>query len=154
MRTVTTDAEVYLERIEKINCLIINKWEDHQRWMSIAQGSGGSSGGDGGSSRNIDKTQNAIIKYMSLDTEIDELKNERREIIGNIEKLPILEYKILYALYVSGLTIKEIVHKEKLSYESVKKHKKIGLRLIRDIINVPKDTPKYPEIPKDTHKTS
>jgi DNA-directed RNA polymerase specialized sigma subunit len=145
------NAEEYLERIEKIDSLIINKWEDYCKWNSIASGAGGS-GGDSGSSssRKIDKMQNAIVKYMGIDTEIEKLKEERKGIIRNIEKLPVLEYKIIYAFYVSRLTVKEIVHREKLSCECVKKHKKKGLRMIQNMITVPQNTSKYPQIPLNT----
>lgn len=127
-------AEIYLERIKKIDAIIENKIEDHHRWVEVANGLGGFSGEKVSSGRSLDKIPNAIARYCDIEAEIDGLQQERKAIIDKIENLPTLEYKIIYEIYVKGHTIKETAHSLKISTEFVKKHKRKGLTLIGEMI--------------------
>lgn len=131
------NAEQYLQRIEKIDALTRDKLEDHQRWIDIANSLGGSSEGERvQTGRCFDKIQNAVAHYSDIEMEIDKLMSERKRIIANIEKLPVMEYKIIYTLYVSRKckTVKELAGMLSVSFDSVKQHKKNGLRLIQKMI--------------------
>lgn len=131
------NAEQYLKRIEKIDALTHDKLEDHQRWIDIANSLGGSSGGERvQTGRCFDKIQNAVAHYSDIEREIEKLISERKTIIATIEKLPVLEYKIIYVLYVSRKckTVKEIAGMLSISLDSAKKHKTNGLRLIQEMI--------------------
>lgn len=129
-------AEEYLQRIEKLDSMIANRIEDHHRWVEIANGLGGFSGEKVSSGRSLDKIPNAVAKYCDIEKEIDGLKAERKAIIDKIENLPTWEYRVIYSLYVKGLTIKECAYsfKPRKSTEFVKKHKHIGLALIGEMI--------------------
>lgn len=128
-------AEAYLERIRKIDAMLEHRIEDHHRWVEVANGLGGFSGGEKVSSgRAFDKLPNAVARYCDIEEEIAKLRQERKEIIDTIERLPTTEYKIIYKIYVLGLTIKETAHALKTSTEAVKKHKRKGLTLIGKMI--------------------
>ncbi len=128
-------AEEYLDRIHKIDAMIENKLDDHHRWVGIATGIGGGNDGERvGTGRHLDKIPNAVAHYCDIEQEISELRQERKDIIGTIERLPTIDYKIIYALYVNGLTIKEVSGKICQSCEFVKKHKKRALARIEAMI--------------------
>ena len=128
-------AEEYLGQIKKIDAIISNKSEEYIRLTEIAAGLGGFSVGDKvKSSRNLQQIPNAIVKYVDIEREINELKRKRDEIIKTIEQLPYIEYKVIYMLYVGDSTYKEIAYEFGMSYEWVKKHRKMGLRRIQGII--------------------
>lgn len=143
------NAEKYLERISKIDSLIRNRIEDHEKWVVIAEGLGGGQSDGVQASKNLHKTSDAIGRYVDIEREIYSLRQERKEIIDTIEKLPNAEYSVIYALYVSNLSVKEIAYQFHKSYEWVKKNKKNGLSLIQLLIGE-KNTQEYPKIPKDT----
>lgn len=128
-------AEQYLERIKKIDEMIRNKKEDHQRWVEIAEGLGGFSVGDKvQSSRNLRQIPDAIGRYIDIEQEINDLEQERQRIIKTIEKLPIDEYKILYGIYVKDSTMKDLVYSLGMSYSWVKQKKKEGLERIQSFL--------------------
>ena len=127
--------EQYLERIKKIDEMIRNKKEDHQRWVEIAEGLGGFSVGDKvQSSRNLRQIPDAIGRYIDIEQEINDLEQERQRIIKTIEKLPIDEYKILYGIYVKDSTMKDLVYSLGMSYSWVKQKKKEGLERIQSFL--------------------
>lgn len=129
-------AEKYLEQIQKIDNIIINKLKDHKHWVELATGIGGFSVGERvKSSPNLQKGADAIGAYIDLEGEIAELKRKRGAIIATIEQLPPIEYKILYKIYVEGQTFKEIAYKFDKSYEFVKIRKRHALHLLQTILD-------------------
>lgn len=131
-------AVEYLDQIKKIDAIIINKGEEYQHYVELASGLGGFSVSERvQSSRNLQQIPNAIIKYVDVEREINELKRKRAEIIKNIERLPSAEYKVIYALYVQDYTLKEVAYKCQKSYEWVKQKKARGLKLIQAMIDAP-----------------
>lgn len=64
-------AEKYLEQIKKIDAIIVDKLNDHKRWVELATGLGGFSVGERVSAtRNLHKGADAIGKYIDLEREI------------------------------------------------------------------------------------
>lgn len=129
-------AEEYLRRIRKIDALLINKVEEYERCVGMAQGLGDMSVAERvKSSRNLQQIPNAIAKYIDIEREIEDLRNERESIIRTIEKLPLTEYNVVYSIYVAGLTHKEIAFKYDRSYEWVKIWKRKALERIEEFIS-------------------
>lgn len=129
------NAEQYLERIKKIDAIILNKKEDHQRWVEIAEGLGGFSVGDKvQSSKNLRQIPDAIGRYIDTEKEIKDLEQERQRIIKTIEGLPIDEYKVIYGIYVKGNAMKEIAYSLGRSYRWVQQRKNDGLKRIQAIL--------------------
>lgn len=129
-------AEEYLDQIQKIDDIISNRREDYKRWVEIASGLGDFSVSERvQSTRNLQKNQNAIISYVAIEKEIDELNRKRDEIIRTIERLPSGEYKVIYRIYVKGNSLKEIAYELRKSYEWAKQRKQRGLALVQQMID-------------------
>lgn len=130
-------AEEYLEQIKTIDGIIVDKMKDYKRWKDIADSYGGgfSVTERVQTTRNLQKGSDAIIEYISIDGEIKALKNKRQGIINTIQSLPYYEYKILYAIYVDGLMVKELPSLFDKSYEWAKKMKRQALDHVQQIID-------------------
>jgi hypothetical protein len=65
------NAEKYLERVKMIDAILINKLEDHRRWVEVADSLGGFSVGERvQSSPNLQKGAAAIDHYLDLEREM------------------------------------------------------------------------------------
>lgn len=129
-------AEQYLDRIKKIDSMIINKKRDYDRWVEVAEGFGGAALGERvQATRNLHKGADAIDSYIDVEREITALKQERLSIIKTIERLPCDEYEVIYKLYVEDISMKEIAYIKKRSYEWVKTKKKCGLLHLQEILD-------------------
>jgi DNA-directed RNA polymerase specialized sigma subunit len=129
-------AEEYLEQIRKIDTIIINKLNDYHRWVEIAEGMGGVSVGDRvQTSKNLHQIPDAIGRYIDIEREIEELKRKRQAIIGTIERLPSIEYRLLYQIYVNEKMLKELPSMFGMSYDWVKKTKARALRNVQAILD-------------------
>lgn len=132
------DAEKYLERVKMIDAILINKLEDHRRWVELADSLGGFSVGERvQSSPNLQKGAAAIDRYIDIEREMSELRAERKERIDTLQELPCHEYDILYSLYVATppLSFRAIACKHGKSYDWVKKGKRRGLEQLQKILD-------------------
>ena len=133
-------AEEYLERIKKLDAILENKIEQYVKWKGIAESMQGFSDSENvGGTRRLDKIPNAVAHYIDIDNEIKDLIGKRKAILQQIESLPTLEYQVIYAIYVNGLTFKEISAKIDKSKDMVKKLKQDALAKLDKLI-----TPNYP----------
>lgn len=139
-------AETYLERVKKIDVLILNKMREHARWVDSAEGlSGAASGERVQSTRNLHRGADAIGNYIDLEREINALETEKQNIIHTIERLPSVEYDILHKLYVGNYdkkldrmqysTLKDIAFRYKKSYDWAKKKKQHAMRLLGAVLD-------------------
>lgn len=129
-------AVEYLDQIKKLDAIISNKGEEYRRSVELASGLGEFSVGERvQASRNLQQIPNAIARYIDIEREIDELKRKRSEIIGTIERLPSVEYKILYQLFVKDSTLKELAYQFDKSYDWVKKKKHKALKIVQGMID-------------------
>lgn len=139
-------AETYLERIKKIDVLILNKMREHARWVDSAEGLSGAAFGERvQSSRNLHRGADAIINYTVLEGEINALEVEKQNIIRTIERLPSEAYDVLYMYYVGKYdkklgcmqyaSLKDIAFKYKISYDGAKKKKQRAVRLLQEILD-------------------
>lgn len=129
-------AEEYLDHIKKIDSMIKNKLRDHARWLEVADGLGGAALGERvQSSRNLHRGSDAIDTYIDLEREINALKQKRQHIINTIERLPNVEYEVIYKLYVETYTLKEVAYHFGKSYDWVKRHKHNALELLQNILD-------------------
>lgn len=133
-------AAQYIERINKIDAIIDNKKEDYSRWLGIAEGMGGFSASEGvQSSKNLQKMPDAVGRYMEIEREIDALKAERENIIKTLEKLPTVEYSLIFKLFVHGYSLKQIAKHFDRSYEWAKKKKRTALEHLQMILDERKE---------------
>lgn len=139
-------AEKYLERVKKIDALILNKKREHRRWVDAAEGLGGVASGDRvQTTRNLHRGADAIGKYIDLESEIKALEAEKQNIIRTLESLPSVEYDILHKLFVGKYdkkldsmqyySLKDIAYQYKKSYDWAKKKKRHALRLLQTLLD-------------------
>jgi hypothetical protein len=127
-------AEEYLLQIAKLDNIIINKLNDYNRWVTIAEGLGGFSVGDRvQASRNLQRGSDAVLRYIDIEREIKQLRQKRQDIISTIERLSVNEYKVLYGVYVEGKMLKECTFG--MSYEWAKTTKEKALAHVQAIID-------------------
>ena len=138
------DSVTYLEQIKKLDRMIQNKQNEYVRWKETAKGITSASqsvlierkinGQKKLELQNMERVQGsasgdkigvAVAEYTTLETEIEELKTKRRNIIQTIELLNYDEYDLLYQVYVNYFTIKAVAS---FNYKSnswaVKTHKR------------------------------
>lgn len=129
-------AVEYLDQIKKIDAIISNKNEEYRRLVELSSGLGDFSVSERvKSSRKLQQIPNAIAKYIDIEREIEDLKRKRAEIIGTIERLPSVEYKIIYMLFVKDYTMKEIAYHFHKSYDWAKKKKGKALKMLQNMID-------------------
>lgn len=129
-------AEQYLEQIQKINDIILDKLKERRRWVDIAEGVGGFNVSDKvQSSRNLHRGADAIAEYIDIDREIKALERQKNGIIDDLQMLPRNEYKVLYKIYVEGFMVKELPSELNKSYAWVKMKKRRGLDMLQEIID-------------------
>ena len=108
-----SEAQLYLEQIEKLNALIENKTAEIAQWRSVALCATAHSEGDRvQSSGNQQKMADAVERMVDLEREItvliDRLIDKKLEIVSTIERLNATEYDVLHKRYVQGMFFDEI----------------------------------------------
>lgn len=131
-------AEKYIAQVKKLDVIILNKYKERKRWEEIADSLGGFSVSDRvQTTKNPHRGTDAVDEYLDIDREIEVLKQERQAIINTIQRLPFIEYDILYKLFVEEkeYTLKEIAYEYSKSYEWAKARKKKALKHLQQIID-------------------
>ena len=109
-----SEAQRYLEQIEKLETLIENKLIEKNRWMEIAMGITANMEGERvQSSGTKNKMGDAVSKCVDIESEIDryidELVEKKKSVTQTIEKLEsINEYKVLHMRYIQFIELAEI----------------------------------------------
>ena len=116
------NAKEFLLQIKKLDKLIENKFAEVQRWKEIANNTTVNMSGERvQSSGSHDTIANAICTYLDLEREIkqsiDELIDNRKEILDVIEQLSATEYDILHKIYVQDFTLQEVASLYDRRYE-------------------------------------
>ena len=109
-----SDAQVYLEQVEKLDAIIKNKLIEKQQWKDIALGITANMEGERVQSSGAkSKMANAIERCVDMESEIDSLVDilidTKKEVIQTIEGLysPI-EYNVLHMRYIQFKDLQEI----------------------------------------------
>jgi hypothetical protein len=109
-----SEAQVYLEQVEKLDSIIRNKLIEKQQWRDIALGiTANMSGEKVQSTGSQSKMADAVIKCADIETEInsliDKLIDTKKEVIQTIEKLDsATEYNVLHMRYIQYKGLQEI----------------------------------------------
>lgn len=129
-------AEEYLQQIKKLEAMIKNKTAEMKRWMAIAQSCGNFSDSERvQTTGNPSKMSDAISTYLDIESEIAQLKAERKAIITTIESLPTLEYDVLHKIYVQEWSLTDIADFYDKSYSWATKIKSRALNLLQAILD-------------------
>lgn len=136
-----SEAQVYLEQVERLDARIKNKLIEKQQWKDIALGITASMDGERvQSSGTKDKMASAVERCVDIEAEIDSLIdnliNAKKDVIRTIEQLysPI-EYDVLHKRYIQYMTLQEIADHYGRNYEWAKVTCKRGCNHVQVILS-------------------
>lgn len=101
-----SQAQAYLEQVEKLDAIIQNKLIEQRQWKDIALGITANMEGERVQSSGANnKMANAIAKCVDMEAEIDSLVDKlvdvKKDVIQTIEQLPsAIQYKVLHMKYI------------------------------------------------------
>ena len=109
-----SEAQIFLEQVEKLDSIIRNKLIEQKQWRDIALGITASMDGEKvQSTGSQSKMADAVIECVDMETEIsgliDNLIDIKKEIIQTIERLDsATEYNVLHMRYIQYKSLQEI----------------------------------------------
>lgn len=133
-------AQVFLERVEKIDAILENKLIEQMQWREVALNISANMGGEKvQSSHSPSKMADAVIKCVALEDEIaeclDRLIEEKKRVVGVLEKLySPTEYKILHMRYIQYISLSDIAEKLDKEYTWVTTTHGRALKNVQKII--------------------
>lgn len=123
--------EDYLGMIEKLNLLINNKILEKEELFTITTKTTQANDGMPHATGTSDKVGNGAVKLVQKAHEIDEaidlFYDLKQEIIGQMQKLPVSEYNILYQSFVLGAALGAIADDLGMSLTQVKRERRNGI---------------------------
>jgi hypothetical protein len=120
-----SDAQVYLEQVEKLEMVIRNKLIEKQQWKDIALGITANMEGERVQSTGAkSKMANAVAKCVDIEAEIDDLIDRlidlKKEVTATIEQLQSpTEYNLLHMRYIQFIPLKDIAERWHTEYTNV-----------------------------------
>ena len=116
-------AQIFLERVEKIDTLIENKLMEQRQWRELAECITANMDGERvqSSSTITSKMANAVLNCVAMEDEIaeavDRLIAEKKDVTQTIEKLySPTEYKILHMRYIQHISLTDIADRMDQEY--------------------------------------
>lgn len=109
-----SDAQIYLEQVEKLDMIIKNKLIEQQQWRDIALGITANMDGERVQSSGAkDKMASAVERCVDMEAEIDglidRLIDTKKDVTQTIEQLySPTEYNVLHMRYIQYKTLEEI----------------------------------------------
>ncbi len=109
-----SEAQRYLEQAERLDSMVANKLIEKAQWRDVALGITASMDGERvQSSGSKSRLENAVVKIVDVEAEIDSLIDElidtKKDIIKTIEQLySPTEYNVLHMRYIQYMPLQEI----------------------------------------------
>lgn len=109
-----SEAQTYLEQVEKLDARIRNKLIEQQQWRDIALGITANMEGErvrssGAKSKMADAVERCVDMEAEIDGLIDILVDTKKEVIQTIEQLDsAVEYDVLHRRYIQFQGFQEI----------------------------------------------
>ena len=136
-----SEAQIFLEQVEKLDSIIKNKLIEKQQWKDLALGITANMDGERvQSSGTKDKMANAVSKCVDIEAEIDSLIDKlidaKKDVIQTIEQLySPTEYKLLHLRYIQYVPLKDIADMWGAEYTNITTTHGRALRNVQDILN-------------------
>lgn len=136
-----SNAQLYLEQVEKLDSIIKNKLIEQQQWRDIALGITASMEGERVQSSGAkSKMANAVEKCVDMESEInsliDELIDTKKKVIQTIEQLySPTEYRLLHLRYIQYVPLVEIAEVWGVEYTNITTTHGRALKNLQDILN-------------------
>ena len=143
-----SEAQIYLEQVEKLDSIIKNKLIEQRQWKDIALGITASMDGERVQSSGAkNKMANAVEKCVDMESEIDSLIDKlidiKKDVIQTIETLySPMEYNVLHMRFIQFKTLQEIADHYGRDYDWAKDTSKRGCSHVQAILNKKRNTPK------------
>jgi hypothetical protein len=138
-KKVKSDAQLFLEAVEKQEAVIKNKLIEKQQWKDIAMGITASMEGERvKSSGTKSKLSDAIDKCVDIETEIDDLIDKlidlKKEVTAVIEQVQSpTEYNLLHMRYIQYIPLKDIAERWHTEYTNVTTAHGKALKKVQEI---------------------
>lgn len=136
-----SEAQLYLESVERLDVRIRNKLKEQQQWKDIALGITANMDGErvqssGGKDKMASAVERCVDMEAEIDNLIDELINAKKDVIQTIEELySPTEYDVLHKRYIQYMTLQEIADHYNRNYEWAKTTCKRGCQHVQVILN-------------------
>ena len=136
-----SEAQVFLESVERIDARITCKLIEKQQWRDLALGITAKMDGDRvQSSGASDKIGNAVGRCVDIEAEIDALIDNlvetKKEVIQTIEQLySPTEFKLLHLRYIQYVPLKDIADRWGVEYTNVTTTHGRALRNVQEILD-------------------
>jgi DNA-directed RNA polymerase specialized sigma24 family protein len=134
-------AQIFLERVEKIDTILENKLIEQQQWRSLATSISANMDGERvQSSSPKSKLENAVVNCVAMEDEIcecvDKLIEEKRKVTKVLESLySPTEYKILHMRYIQYISLSDIADRLNREYTWVTTTHGRALKNVQKIID-------------------
>ena len=136
-----SNAQIYLEQVEKLDTIITNKLIEKQQWKDIAMGITANMDGERvQSSGGKSKMAEAVIKCVDIESEIDRLIDQlvdtKKDVIQTIEQLySPTEYNVLHMRYIQYLSLQDIADNYGRDYGWATTTHGRALKSVQDILD-------------------
>ena len=136
-----SEAQVYLEQVEKLDAIIKNKLIEKQQWKEIALGITANMEGERvQASGTKNKMADAVAKCVDIESEIDGLIDKlidmKKEVTQTIEKLESpSEYRLLHMRYIQFIPLKDIAERWNTEYTNVTTAHGRALKNVQEIMD-------------------
>ena len=120
-----SEAQIYLEQVERLESIIKNKLIEKQQWKEIALGITANMDGERVQSSGAkDKMGSAVAKCVDIEAEIDSLIDKlidtKKEVTQVIERLQsVMQYNVLHQRYIQYRTLQEIADSFGVEYSCI-----------------------------------
>ena len=126
----------YLERIRTIDGLIVDLQEDANNWRDIAASLGCQQTDERVQSSRANNSMNALSVALDIERDIQQLWEERKEIVNVIKSLPAPESGVLYKKYVLGMDYYKIADAfNNKSYSWATSVHGSGLQMVKKVLD-------------------
>ena len=112
-----SEAQVFLEQVERLDARITNKLIEQQQWRDIALGITANMDGErvqssGAKSKMADAVGRCVDMEAEIDSLVDNLVDTKKEVIQTIEGLHSpTEYNVLHMRYIQYKSLQEIANR-------------------------------------------
>lgn len=136
-----SEAQKYLEQVEKIEAIIRNKLIEKKQWLDIALGITANTEGErvqssGSQSRMADAVGKCVDVEREIDEYVDKLIDTKRDVTQTIEQLDSpTEYRLLHLRYIQYKTLWQIAEDYDKDYGWVTTTHGRALKHVQQILN-------------------
>ena len=119
-----SDAQIYLEQVEKLDALIENKLIERRQWKDLALKITANMDGErvqssGSKSRMADAVDKCIDAEETVALTVDKLMQQKQEVLNAIESLSPYDYKLLHKRYIQHIELKDIAEQWNKDYTTI-----------------------------------